>query len=139
MGHGPHDQQRHVDFTFRASDVHSLKFHPLRIDQRLFTSSSVLSTSTTLAEALFSHLSCHQAPYNPRIPSCRSPTPLMDRQSVPPNFMTPVGGKQVQLFREQSDQPQYVCTEATCGKRFGRKEHLARHMRARMIPKLNRH
>ena len=56
---------------------------------------------------------------------------MMDRQPVPPNFMTPIGGKPVQLFREQNDPPQFVCTEETCGKRFGRKEHLARHMRAR--------
>jgi hypothetical protein len=58
---------------------------------------------------------------------------MMDRQTVQPNFMTPVpGSKQVQLFRDHNDPPQFVCTEETCGKRFGRKEHLARHMRARI-------
>ena len=56
----------------------------------------------------------------------------MDRAPVPPSFMTPVATKQVQLFREHNDPPQFICTVETCQKRFGRKEHLARHMRARM-------
>jgi uncharacterized Zn-finger protein len=43
-------------------------------------------------------------------------------------------GTRTQLFREYNDPPQFVCTEETCGKRFGRKEHLARHMRARTPP-----
>jgi hypothetical protein len=57
----------------------------------------------------------------------------MDMPTVPQAMLGPDGSNQIQLFREHNDQPQYVCTFGTCGKRFGRKEHLARHMRARMI------
>jgi uncharacterized Zn-finger protein len=36
------------------------------------------------------------------------------------------------LFRDQNEHPQYVCTYDNCGKKFGRKQNLARHMRARI-------
>ena len=55
----------------------------------------------------------------------------MEPPPIPPNFNQPVVGRPVQVYRDRNDRADFVCP--TCQKHFGRKEHLARHVRARMV------
>lgn len=58
---------------------------------------------------------------------------LEDCRPILSDHMTPLRSGQVQLFCEQPD-IRFNCTEEACGKSFGRKKHLARHMRVRRNP-----
>jgi uncharacterized Zn-finger protein len=58
----------------------------------------------------------------------------MKQSTIPQNHMASIGTKQIQLYCDQHDPRQFKCIEKTCGKAFGRKEHLARHIRIRRKP-----
>jgi hypothetical protein len=136
LENGPHCTVHldHVGFdliTARRDFVFPLKIHPPRL--RFFFPNFNLSTSAALANTTLAHFTCLQAPQNyyfTDLDDCRSA--IMDRPPLPPNYMTPAGSKEQQYIK--NDQPQFACTYEGCGKPFGRKEHLARHMRARMHP-----
>lgn len=132
---GPHcpPRSRWFDLITAAQGlVFPLKIHPPRL-RSLFHVKFNLSTSAALANTTLAHFSCLEASpnyYFADLDDCRSA--IMDRPPLPPNYMTPAGSKEQQYIK--NDQPQFTCTYEGCGKPFGRKEHLARHMRARMHP-----
>jgi hypothetical protein len=122
-----------VNFVHQPSGKFPLKTSPTSATPSHVT--EPLSSPAKLAKALsqFYYLDSPPKSHNFDLGlGCRSPD--MDRQPHPPNYMAAAGPQPAQVFREHNDPPQFVCTEETCGKRFGRKEHLARHMRARSPP-----